>query len=251
MQEERRLVELEICCGDPESVVVAASSGVRRVELCGALSEGGLTPSPGLITLARGCGIPSVNALIRCRASDFLYTDNELQVMLADIRMAVDAGATGIVCGALTSQGEIDCEATGLMIEAAAGREFIFHRAFDMSADPFASLEKLISLGADRILTSGCSPNALDGSGLIRKLVERAEERIKIMAGCGVTPRNAKEIIERSRCDALHATARSKVRSGMHILNNRVSMGSKDIDEYGRMQTDASIVASLLRICSE
>ncbi|MDE5954044.1 MAG: hypothetical protein K2G72_05110, partial [Duncaniella sp.] len=136
---------LEVCCGDIASVHAAIAGGARRIELCSALSEGGVTPSAGLIARAVGSGIQTVHVLIRPRGGDFLYDEDEISIMETDIRQAVSAGAHGVVIGALTTDGAIDTTACRRLIKAAEGRSVTFHRAFDLCRDPYKALEDIIA----------------------------------------------------------------------------------------------------------
>lgn len=237
---------LEVCAGDIESVRRAAEGGAARVELCSALSEGGITPSEGVVRAALKVPGIKVNVLIRPRQGDFLYSDEEVEVMLSDIRRCRGLGVNGVVIGALTPDGDVDKEVCGRMIEAACGLSITFHRAFDMTRDPLQALEDIIELGCDRILTSGCAPSALDGVEMLAELQRRAQGRIVILAGGGVSPLNACEIIERSGVRELHASARTLVQSGMRHRHAGVSMGTPGADEYSRLVTDTATVARIV-----
>lgn len=243
--------EVEICCSDTSAIVEAAAGGARRVELCTGLTDGGLTPPSGMIRLALEQGIPSVNVLIRTRPGDFICSPFDLKCMLNEIREAVKEGATGIVCGALNPDGTIDIESTARMREAAGKAEFVFHRAIDLTADPVAETERLIAIGCDRILTSGGAPTAFEGVGTIAKMVEQSAGRIGIMAGAGVKPENAVEILARSNADAIHSTARAVVKSGMIYHRPGVSMGASGSDEYSRLATRRDVVAEIINAVSQ
>ena len=236
--------EVEICCGDIESVSAARSGGAHRIELCCALSEGGLTPSLAMIRAAVASGIGSVNVLIRPRKGDFLYSPAERALIADDIAMAVDAGATGVVVGALTPDGDVDTEALGPWRQQAGDAEMVFHRAFDMCRDPREALETLIGHGCSRVLTSGLQPSAYAGMQMLKQIVQWADGRIVIMAGSGVTPANAAEIAS-TGVDAVHSTARSAVKSRMRFRRDDVNMGAAD-DEFSLLQTDPEVVKSLL-----
>lgn len=248
---------LEICCGDLGSVIAAKSGGARRIELCTGLSEGGLTPSMGLIKAAVKAGFSEINVLVRPRPGDFLYTADELALMEYDIREAIKAGATGVVIGVLTPDGDIDMEACRRLIAAAREAEdkqdgkhinVTFHRAFDLTRDADKSLEDIISLGCDCILTSGQSPSAVAGAIMLNHLVKKAGKRISIMAGAGVTPANARDLIETTGVDIIHSTARKPVASRMKFRRPRVSMGTSGSDEYAPLCTSADVVARLVEI---
>jgi len=248
--------QLEICCCDIASVLAAKEGGASRIELCSGLSEGGLTPSFGLILSAIESGIENINVLIRPRPGDFLYSDTELSLMENDIRNSITAGVNGIVIGVLTPEGDIDKDAMRRLIDVArnTAREkgleklnITFHRAFDVSRDPVASLEDIIELGCDCLLTSGAAPSAIRGIPQISKLVDKANGRISIMAGSGINPSNAAEIIAATGVNAIHATARKPIPSKMKFRRPLVSMGAPGSDEYAPLSTSPDMVEKLLK----
>ncbi|MBD5240949.1 MAG: copper homeostasis protein CutC [Barnesiella sp.] len=237
---------LEVCAGDIDSVIAAAQGGASRVELCSALGEGGVTPSIGFIRSALKVPGIRVHVLIRPRGGDFLYTPQEVDCMVDDIVAAREAGVHGVVIGALTPDGEIDMNACRKMMEAAAGISVTFHRAFDLCRDPFKALEDIISLGCDRILTSGQAQTALEGKENLAELVKQADGRIIILAGAGVSQSNAAEILNASGTGEIHASARTSVESGMKFRHSGVSMGTPGSDEYSRKTTSADIVKQIV-----
>lgn len=238
---------LEVCCGDLQSVLAAKAGGAQRIELCSALSEGGLTPSAGLIAESLRVGIPKVHLLIRPRNGDFLYTPEEIRLMKADVAAAIRAGVDGIVIGALTAEGDVDTEACRRLIDATEdGVSVTFHRAFDLCRDPECSLEEIIALGCDRILTSGLAPTAEQGIPMLRKLNDLAAGRIIILAGGGVTAENARGIIAATGVTELHASAKRTIGSEMRFRRGDVSMGKPGADEYSRSVTDPSAVAAII-----
>jgi len=246
----KRKCLLEICCADSDSVTAAIEGGADRIELCSALSEGGLTPSIGLIEHAtRQKGI-IVNVLIRPRNGDFVYSPAEIGIMLRDIEISAKAGVSGAVIGALTPDGNIDMPTCRHLINAAKrnGLTVTFHRAFDVCSNPQYALHNLIELDCDRLLTSGQATSALMGADLIRALSSLGGNRIKIMAGAGVTPENAAEILKTTGVEELHASAKISVQSKMIFHNRSVTMGSPDADEYSRISTSIEIVSRLADI---
>ena len=238
---------LEVCAGDIQSVKNAAAGGAARVELCSGLSEGGLTPSEGLVRAAMQVPGIKVNVLIRPRQGDFLYSEDEVEIMLSDIRRCRGLGVNGVVIGALTPDGDVDCEICARLIEAACGLSITFHRAFDLVRDPMQALEDVVKLGCDRILTSGCAPSAIGGVETLKQLQQQADGRIVILAGGGVNPGNARDIIERSGVRELHASARSLVESLMRYRSEGISMGAPGSDEYARPETDTKIVSEIVK----
>lgn len=238
--------KLEICCGDIESCRAAVNGGADRIELCSALSVGGLTPSKAFIEAAVSIRqTTDIHVLIRPREGDFLYSPDEVAIMLEDIRTAKEAGAQGVVIGALNSDGSIDLEATRVMVEMAGDMNVTFHRAFDLSRDLKESLETIISTGCNRVLTSGGAATALDGANTLRELNEFSNGRITILGGCGVTPENAENILKISGINELHASARSQIKSRMGFRRPDVAMGKDDSEEYSRMTTDINKVKLL------
>ncbi len=195
----------EVCCSTLHAVRLAHATGKQRVELCAALEVGGVTPSMGMVQQALEVGIP-VNVLVRLRSGDFVYTADEVAAMCSDIRQLAAMGVNAVVIGALTPEGDIDIEATRQMVEAAQGVQITFHRAFDECRHPLQALEQIIALGCHRILTSGQAPTAPEGAALIRQLVEQAQGRIIILAGSGVTPENAPQLVEQTGVSEVHGT---------------------------------------------
>lgn len=235
---------IEVCANSPESCVEAQNAGAYRVELCAGIPEGGTTPTYGdIITAKRYAHSIKLNVIIRPRAGDFLYSDLEIETMIADIKIAKSLGVDGVVFGCLTAEGDIDIEKNQLLIDAAKGLSVTFHRAFDMCCNPFDSLEKIINLGFDRILTSGLQPTAIQGAALIGQLVEKAASRIIIMPGCGVNENNVAELAKLTNAQEFHMSARHAVDSKMSYRNPIVSMGGiVKIDEYKREVTSVKRV---------
>ena len=200
---------LEVCTGNLASVIAAVKGGAERIELCSALSLDGLTPSIGLLKYVRQT-YPQlkIHVLIRSCEGGFVYSKDDLETMLLDIHEA-SAYADGIVCGALTPDGDIDTEALRLMVEASEGKPFTFHRAFDKCRNPQEALEQMIDAGCKRILTSGQQPSAEQGIPLLHKLNKQADGRIIIMPGGGVNEKNARLILDQTGCMEIHGSCSS------------------------------------------
>ena len=239
------MYKFEVCANSVASCIAAQQGGATRVELCAGIPEGGTTPSYGMIKNARKSINIGLNVIIRPRGGDFLYSLSELEEMLEDIRIAKVLGADGLVFGCLRPDGSVDMEAMKPLMEAAGDTPVTFHRAFDHTSDPMQALEDIIKLGCARILTSGCMPTALEGAPLLARLVEKADERIIIMPGCGVKESNIAEIARLSGAREFHFSARESVESGMRFRNPQVAMGSED-DPYGTVQTTARRVAATI-----
>lgn len=218
---------VEICLDSVAGVRAAVEAGAARVELCSALLEGGLTPTVGMIaqTVAAAAGRIKVHVIIRPRGGDFLYDDDEFEIMERDIDAAKAAGADGVVIGILKADASIDRARTAALVARARPLSVTFHRAFDVSRDPFESLETLIALGIDRLLTSGQEPSVLQGAPLIRDLIARAAGRIVIMPGGDITDRNAARVLAETGAREVHFAAFETAPSPMTWRNEAVFMG--------------------------
>jgi copper homeostasis protein len=233
---------IENCANSAHSALLAQAGGADRVELCASMPEGGTTPSIGEIRVARKLLTHTkLHILIRPRGADFCYSTTEVDCMLADIQAAREAGADGVVMGALLPNGDIDVATMHRLIEAASGMAVTFHRAFDVCRDPLAALEQIIALGCSRLLTSGQCATALEGASLIARLISAAHGRIVVMPGCGITPTNIAQLARLTGATEFHLSARSEVPSQMTFRRPEVSMGGTvHIDEYTLQRTDAS-----------
>nr|XP_033799217.1 copper homeostasis protein cutC homolog isoform X2 [Geotrypetes seraphini]XP_033799220.1 copper homeostasis protein cutC homolog isoform X2 [Geotrypetes seraphini] len=237
---------MEVCVDSVESAVNAERGGAGRIELCSSLLEGGITPSMGVLQVVKQYIQIPVFVMIRPRGGDFLYSDREVEVMKADIRLAKIHGADGLVFGALTEDGRIDAELCMELLAVSRPLPVTFHRAFDMVHDPLVAIETLISLGFERVLTSGCDSSALEGLQLIKRIVEQAKGRIIVMPGGGITERNLQRILEGSGVQEFHCSARSPRDSGMKFRNYCVSMGTHlSTSEYSTKVTDVAKVRTL------
>jgi copper homeostasis protein len=239
----------EICIDSVAGAIAAEEAGAHRVELCAALFEGGLTPTLGTVRAALAAvSSIKVNVIIRPRGGDFIYDEHEVAAMEHDAALVREAGADGIVIGALTPEGTIDRPVAERLIAAAGGLPVTFHRAFDMTADPFAALEELVDLGVDRVLTSGQDVSVLEGAPLIAELVERAGDRIIVMPGGGVTDRNVARIVAATGAREIHFAALSEEPSPAVHRNPYPFMGGElRQPEYRRLVTTGAGVASVIR----
>ena len=198
---------LEVCCGNIESVHAAVQGGAPRIELCSHLEMDGLTPAWEDLKTARTLYPQlTIHVLIRPRGGNFCYSPAEVRQMAGEIATALELGADGIVVGALTEKGDVDLSA----MQQIMAPNVTFHRAFDHCRNPFQALEEVIGLGCRRILTSGQAATALEGATLIRALREQAARRILLLPGGGVSPENARQIIQFTGCMELHASASIK-----------------------------------------
>ena len=197
----------EACCPSAEAAGIAAKNGASRVEPCESLEIGGVTPSQKMMeqVLKENPGL-CVNVLVRPRGGDFIFSEDEIQTMLKDIRLCKSLGVNGVVIGALRPDGGVDMACMLRLIEEARPLSITFHRAFDECSDVRDCLEDVIALGCDRLLTSGHEKNALEGRFTIADLVKQAAGRIIIMAGCGVRPSNINIIAESTKAEEYHSS---------------------------------------------
>lgn len=208
---------LEVCVADAESLAAAISGGADRIELCSALELGGLTPASGLMRLAARAPIP-VYAMVRPRSGDFVFTADDVEIMLADIDAIRDFGLKGVVIGASRPDGTLDEALLRRLRDHAHGLGATLHRAFDLVPDFAAALETAIDLGFERILTSGGAAAAPEGIAKLHALDGSARGRISIMPGSGLTPRNVRQLLDavpvreiHSSCSIARATANVRV----------------------------------------
>jgi copper homeostasis protein len=210
---------LEICAFNLASALIAQQAGADRVELCAGPEEGGTTPSPGTITLAREHLKIPLYPIIRPRGGDFLYSDEEFRVILRDIEFCKRAGCNGVVFGILRADGSVDVPRCARLVEIAYPMGVTFHRAFDWASNPFQAMETIIGLGFERILTSGQRPTAEEGAELIDQLIREADERIIIMPGSGVRASNIVALAEKTGASEFHTSARVLKASAMTHVN--------------------------------
>lgn len=238
----------EICVDSVEGVRAARAAGATRVELCASLLEGGITPSRGMIRQARTVPGIKLHVIIRPRGGDFLFNDAEFAAMASDIETAKAEGADGVVIGQLTADGFVDVAHTRELMTLARPMAVTFHRAFDMTPDPFAALETLVDLGIDGILTSGQAASVLEGLPMIAELVKRAGDRIVIIPGGGITPRNVDRIVAAARPKEIHFAALELEAGGMRFRRNHVFMGGElRPPEYDRLTTSEATILAVIK----
>ena len=247
----RDAILLEICVDSVDSALAAQQGGAHRIELCSSLIEGGVTPSAGLISIVRNLVSIDLYAMIRPRSGDFCYSDEELDVMQHDIKVAKQIGANGIVFGILDHEGKVDVDRCRRLVDAARPLKVTFHRAFDMSRDLNQSLEEIIRAGVDRVLTSGAHEKVERGLSKLKRLNRAAANRIAVMAGGGITERNVRRIIEETGVHEIHASVRVPISSPMRHRNEKVAMGNLKGREYQRIVVAEEKVRRLLAAASD
>lgn len=202
----------EICCGSYEDAKQAALGGAERIELNSALMLGGLTPTETTLHMVKE-DFPSLKvvAMVRPRGAGFCYSKEEFRVMLRECESMLRCGADGIAFGCLREDasldGERNRELTALI--KGMGKEAVFHRAFDCSRDPFGTMEQLIAMGADRVLTSGLKPKAVEGREMLKRLQRDYGKEIQILAGSGVNADNAPELMEYTGIRQVHSSCKA------------------------------------------
>lgn len=239
---------LEIATSDFETTRSAVDGGADRIELCANLSEGGTTPSYGTIYTCRDMFDVALFPIIRPRGGDFLYNNEEYEIMLHDVKLCKQSGCDGIVIGILLEDGKIDLKRTSAIIEIAYPMGVTFHRAFDRCADPFEALEQLIEIGCERILTSGQQPSVNEGMELIAELNKISDHRIVIMPGSGVRKENIELLAKKTGCAEFHSSLRNKTSSNMKFIQPAF----RDSEEsYSNNFIDPKEVNALKKILNE
>lgn len=223
---------LECCVDSVESAINASNGGADRLELCANLSIGGTSPSIFLFKEIRNISSIPMHVLLRPRFGDFLYTDYEKNIMKCEVELFRDAGAEGIVIGALKRNGELDFDFMKEIKNIAGDMNVVLHRAFDVCCDPFETLNQSIELGLHTILTSGQQNNCLNGMNLINELDERSKGKISIMAGSGMNSDVMKQFLLKTKIKAFHMSAKQVLDSEMEFRNKNVNMGIPSLSEY-------------------
>lgn len=238
MSRDREVTGIELAVQDVAGARIAKELGANRIELCSALSLGGLTPSAGLIEQAVAVG-PPVHTLIRPRAGGFVYSEQEIDLLLIDVHRAVAAGSTGVVVGVLDETGMPDLHVLARCIDAAGGAEVTFHRAIDVSADILGATSMLRGTGIARILTSGGAESAFEGRETLERLVNLCGAEIQIQAGAGITPKNVRAVAD-TGVAAVHFSAKRAVVA--HTERTELSRASFG----GYETTDAGLAAATI-----
>ena len=214
---------LEIIAFNIQSCATIQNAGAQRIELCGNPTEGGTTPSYGFIKAAREATGIQLFPIIRPRGGDFLYSNEEFEIMKSEIKLCKEFGCDGVVIGLLNADGTIDKKRTAALVSLAYPLEVTFHRAFDRVKDMYIALEDVIEAGCGRILTSGLFPTAEQGMGNLQKLVEAANNRIVIMPGSGVRSDNINIIAQKTGASEFHSSARILSASLMQHYNKNMN----------------------------
>jgi copper homeostasis protein len=240
---------VEVVCYSLESALAAQDAGANRIELCGGFPEGGTTPSFALIELVqRKLQIP-VHVMIRPRGGDFLYSDTEFEVMMRDVEICKNLQVAGVVFGLLNPDGSLDISHCVDLIKHASPLNATLHRAFDRTPDPFMSLEDAVFCGFSRILTSGLEKTAIDGSELLKKLIEKAANRIVIMPGCGITDENILSLHNELHACEYHLSGKKLVPTKMLYNNVKINfnLNADEPSEY-TVHTDVERIRRVVEL---
>ena len=243
-------VHVEICVDSTASAQAAERGGAHRIELCSTLSEGGTTPSAGLIENVRAKVGIGLHVIIRPRGGDFFYTADEFESMKHDVLAAKQLKADGVVFGILKEDGHVDVDRTRCLVDLARPLHTTFHRAFDMTVDLNQALEDVIRSGVNRVLTSGGEQRAEDGIPTIARLVEAANGRIAIMVGGGIRETNVRRILAATGAREIHANVGHSVPSPMLHRNDKISLGAIKGHEYRRIAVPEARVRRLREAAS-
>lgn len=226
---------LEICADSLTSVRAAIAGGADRIELCSALTMGGLTPYEMLLRQIREeSGIP-VRCLMRPRAGDFLYTREEIILMGRQMEQLGAVGAHGFVIGCLTAEGDLDREAMKYLAECAGGKGLTLHRCIDVSRDPEKTYLDAQELGIDTVLTSGCASSCLGGLDVIGRLLTLRDfhQGPEVLIGAGVKAAVIRQIRKNlPQARAFHMSGKTEIPSGMIFRREGVPMGAPGLDEW-------------------
>ena len=214
---------LEVIAFNIESCILAQANGVSRIELCDNQADGGTTPSYGFIKAARAILSIELYPIIRPRGGDFLYSDEEFDIIKSDVLLCKELGCDGVVIGLLNVDGTVDKERTKILTTLAYPMGVTFHRAFDRTKNMFDALEDIIECGCERILTSGQKPAAYDGKDNIKALIEKADHRIVIMPGSGINSKNIVEIAQYTGATEFHSSARNFIESKMQFSQSTMN----------------------------
>ncbi|OCO98740.1 MULTISPECIES: copper homeostasis protein CutC [unclassified Ensifer] len=231
-------IKLEVCVDDADGLYAAIEGGADRIELCAALSVGGLTPNPGLMALAGPPAVP-VYAMIRPRPGDFVFSAADLDVMRRDIDAARAAGLAGVVLGASLAGGRLDTSMLTKLTGHAAGLGMTLHRAFDLVPDFAEAMEVAVELGFERILTSGGARSAPQAADQLAEIVSLAKGRLSVMPGSGVTLETVDALLDRLTVGEVHSSC--SVREPAQD-QRMVDMGFVSAD---RRRTDVATVRAM------
>ena len=242
---------LECCVDSVESAIEAEKGGANRIELCSALVIGGLSPSKALFEKVKEQVNIKIHVLLRPRFGDFCYTDFEHEIIKKEIKMFKELGADGVVIGTLKSDGSLNLGQMKELVEEAEGMSITLHRAFDMCADPFRTLEEVKELGIHTILTSGQKNSCIDGKDLLGQLMKKANREVDILIGGGVDVSVIPALYESTGATSYHMSGKVTLDSEMQYRKEDMSMGVASMSEYQIWRTSAERVSQVKLVLEE
>jgi copper homeostasis protein len=243
-------ITLEVIATSPDGCRAIEGGGGDRIELCSGLEMGGLTPSLGLLIEARRATSLPIMAMVRPRPGGFCYSAAEFAVLLADAELLLRHGADGLVFGCLHADGTVDRERTAALVRLAGNRQTVFHRAFDVTPDPFAALEVLARLGVTRLLSSGQRPSALEGAANLAAYRVHMGERLQILPGGGINLENVAEVLRQTGTDQVHASLSGKAQDRSTAANPLLRFGPAGLPEDQVRVTDGALVTAMRALTS-
>ena len=241
---------LEVCIESTHSALAASQGGADRIELNTALALGGLTPTTNLLNqIKQSVSLPII-CMVRPRPGDFHYSHTEFRLMLDEARSLLAAGADGLAIGCLNEMGEVDSSRVRQLREICASRELVFHRACDCSPDLDATIELLVDLGIDRVLTSGGAHTAVEGQTKIADLQAKYGDRIEILPGSGLNNSNIGDFLKATGCRQIHGTFRTVVATGSEYrspINFNEIMNLDSNQKYESSMEQIELVSEVCR----
>lgn len=233
---------VEVCAGSLADCITAQQNGADRIELNTALHLGGLTPSLATLRLAKEKVTLPIICMVRPRGAGFCYDAYDKQVMFIDAKLLLENGADGLAFGFLNADKTIDIDNTKQMIDLihSYGKTAVFHRAFDCVDNPYEAIETLISLGCDRILTSGLQDSAPDGAGMLQQLQANYGDKIALCMGAGVNADNIVALATQTGIKECHASFK-------HWVSDTTTSGKNVNYRYGNGDVYDAVSAQKLK----
>lgn len=233
---------LEVCVDSVASAIAAKNGGAERVELCSNLIIGGTSPSEILFKQVKENTSLKIRTLIRPRFGDFCYDKWEFESIREEVKLFKSLGADGVVIGILKPDGTLNMEQMKILMEDAGDMGVTLHRAFDVSANPFETLEQCMELGIDTILTSGQQASAWEGRKLLKELNTKSAGKITILAGAGINAEQIKKLIPETGIMAYHMSGKIVLESEMVYRKEGVPMGAAGISEFEIWKTSEKAI---------